>query len=110
MAKRSAEIAKSIETLLEHAEKWERKNTPIPGIYLVRMPGEELAVKLWFNPPDENGSPTKKKGLFFEELETVEAARQAFNDRKLDELIEAVEVVNRKAGKGKAEAAERLDF
>lgn len=110
MAKKAAEIAESITKLLEHAEKWERKNTPIPGIYVVRLPGEELAVKLWFNPPDANGSPTKKKGLYFEDLSVVEAARNAFNNKKLDDLVAGVELLNRKAGKGQAETAETLDF
>lgn len=110
MAKKADEVASNIAKLLEHAEKWERKNTPIPGVYLVRLPGEELLVKLWFNPPDANGNPTKKKGLFFEDMDTVAAARAAFNHKKLDDLIAGVEIVNRKAGKGKVDASEMLEL
>lgn len=78
---------------MEHAEDWETKKTSIPGIFLVKMP-KELRVMLMFNPLDEQGNPRKRKGFYFGDMATVEAARQAFPDPKLNDLIAAIEKIN----------------
>jgi hypothetical protein len=101
MSEKSAELATSIEKTLTGAAEWEKKKTSIPGIYLVRLPGDKLRVMLEFNPPDGAGNPSKRKGLYFGERATIEAARKAFPDPRLDDLIEAVEALSKKAPAGK---------
>jgi hypothetical protein len=91
MSEKAADLASSIEKSLSNAAEWEKKKTSIPGIFLVRLPGEKLRVMLEFNPPDESGGPSKRKGLYFGDRATVEAARTAFPDKRLDDLIAAVE-------------------
>jgi hypothetical protein len=101
MSEKSAELTNSIEKMLSHAAEWEKKKTSIPGIFLVRLPGDKLRVMLEFNPPDGAGNPSKRKGLYFGDRTTVEAARKAFPDPRLDDLIEAVEALSKKAPAGK---------
>jgi hypothetical protein len=100
------QLVENVTKAMEHADDWEKKKTSIPGIYLVRMPEKDLRVMLMFNPPDEAGNPRKKKGLYFEDVETVEAARLAFPNPGLPQLVEAVARVNQKSGKKPADEGE----
>lgn len=93
------QIADGIRKAFEHADEWEKKRTSIPGIFIVRMPEKELRVMLMFNPPDADGNPTKKKGLYFADEETVEAGKVAFPDPALSQLVKAIGRVNERPGK-----------
>lgn len=103
MSEKASTLASSIEKTLSGAAEWEKKKTSIPGIFLVRLPGDALRVMLEFNPPDEAGNASKRKGLYFADRSTVEAARKAFPDPRLDDLIAAVEALSGRApaAKGK---------
>ena len=98
MVERHAKIAENIRRTMEHAEDWEKKKTSIPGIFLVKMPDKQLRIMLVFNPPDAAGNPLKKKGLFFADMNTVASAREAFPDKRLDDLVAAVEKINVASG------------
>lgn len=97
MSEKAAELAKSIESTLSRAAEWEKKKTSIPGVFLVRLPGEKLRVMLEFNPPDSSGTPSKRKGLYFDSRATLEAARRAFPDPRMDDLVAAVESLCQRA-------------
>ena len=94
MPDKVGKLVEDITRVMEHAEDWENKKTNIPGIFLVKMPDKALRVMLMFNPLDESGTPTKRKGFYFGNAETVKAARIAFPDKKLDDLVSAVEKLN----------------
>ncbi|HLB67102.1 MAG TPA: hypothetical protein VJN63_01275 [Thermoplasmata archaeon] len=87
-------LAEDIRTRMERAEDWEKVPTSIPGIFMVHMPDKELRVMLMFNPTDETGNPTKRKGFYFGDPGTVEAARKAFTDGRLEDLLAALSSVN----------------
>jgi hypothetical protein len=91
MSEKAVELAKSIESTLSRAAEWEKKRTSIPGVFLVRLPGDKLRVMLEFNPPDSSGSPSKRKGLYFGDRATLAAARLAFPDPRMDDLVAAIE-------------------
>ena len=101
MADKVGKLVEEIKKVMEHAEDWEKKKTNIPGIFLVKMPDKELRIMLMFNPLDETGVPTKRKGFYFGNSETVTAARLAFPDKRLDGLVEAVEKLNNVSGRGR---------
>ena len=89
-------IEKQVEELkkmFEHAEDWETKKTSIPGIFIAKMPKKD-ELRLYFNPPDEEGKPSKRKGFYFITNEEVDAARKAFNDGKVNDLVEVVKKYN----------------
>ncbi len=110
MADKSSKIAEDIKKTLEHAGDWETKRTPIPGIYLVRLPDKDLRVKIMFNPPDESGKPTRRKGWYFDDEETLIAARDAFNHPKISELLKAVARINSKGSKKPASDDDVFQF
>jgi hypothetical protein len=87
-------LAEDIRTRMERAEDWEKVPTSIPGIFMVHMPGPDLRVMLMFNPTDDTGNPTKRKGFYFGDPGTAEAARTAFTDGRLEDLLGALSVVN----------------
>ena len=99
MPSKSEQLAENIKKAMEHADDWEKKKTSIPGIFLVRMPEKDLRVMLMFNPPDDDGNPTKKKGMYFADLETVEAGKRAFPNPNLPALVEAVAKINERSGR-----------
>ncbi len=99
MDDRTEKLAEDIKKVMENAGDWERKRTSIPGIFLVRMPDKEFRVMLMFSPIDEAGNPRKRRGLFFGVMETVEAARRAFRDERLDALVTAVQKINGSLGR-----------
>ena len=106
MANKSDQLAEKIKKAMEHADDWEKKKTSIPGIFLVRMPEKDLRVMLMFNPPDEDGNPTKKKGMYFADQETVEAGKLAFPDPNLPVLVDAVTKINERAGRKPADGSD----
>jgi hypothetical protein len=111
MSEKAADLAASIQNALSAAADWEKKKTSIPGIFLVRLPGEKLRVMLEFNPPDDAGDPSKRKGLYFGDRSTLDSARKAFPDPRLDDLVEAVERLSAGApAKRAAKAADEAVF
>ncbi len=101
MSEKAADLAASIEKTLSNAPEWEKKKTSIPGIFLVRLPGDKLRVMLEFNPPDSAGNPSKRKGLYFGDRATLEAARKAFPAARLDDLVAAVGSLSQRAPEGR---------
>lgn len=91
------ELAASIKESMETASEWEKKRTSVPGIFLVRLPGPKFRVMLEFNPPSASGAPSKRKGLYFSEASALEAARRAFSDQRMDDLVAAVHVLEDRA-------------
>jgi len=94
MVDKVAKLAEDVRTRMENAGEWEKVPTSIPGIFMVHMPDKELRVMLMFNPTDDAGNPTKRKGFYFGDPGTVEAARKAFTDGRLDDLLAALSTVN----------------
>lgn len=94
MVDKVAKLTEEIKSRMERAGDWEKVATSIPGIFMVRMPDKPFRVMLMFNPTDETGSPTKRKGFYFGDAATVDAARVAFADVRLGDLVAAVSRVS----------------
>jgi len=88
-------LLEKIREAMLHAEDWEKRKTPIPGVFVVKVPDKVLRIKLEFNTPDSEGNPTKRRGMYFDDARTLEAAKLAFANPKLKELLEAVESINK---------------
>jgi len=99
MVEKAERLAEEVRQTMEHATDWERRRTSIPGIYIVKPPDKAFRIMLEFNPPDDAGMPTKRKGLYFVNSRVVEAAKAAFTARGIDDLIAAVELINAKSGR-----------
>jgi len=82
---------------LKSGRDWERRATTVPGIFVLRLPGDgrrpaSLAVEL--NPVDELGKPTKKRGLVLRSSSELEEFRKLINDEKLTTLMGKIDEVN----------------
>jgi hypothetical protein len=90
------EIVDNLRVFLDTGEDWERKNTTLPGVSIIRLPATRtrpasLAIEV--NPVDENGRPMKKKGVMVMSRVEMLAFRQVFDNEKLGALLNAVEEV-----------------
>ena len=110
MEDRVGKVEGDIRKMMKGVEKWGKKKTSIPGIFLVRMPSKEFRLKLLFMPVDEAGKPTKRKGFYFGDLESVKSARAAFLDDRLDVLVMAVEAISGEERKTGADDDEVLEI
>ena len=82
---------------LKSGRDWERRATTVPGIFILRLPGDgrrpaSLAVEL--NPVDEAGRPTKRRGLVLRSSEELKAFRELINNEKLEALMSRIDEVN----------------
>jgi hypothetical protein len=94
-------IMSDIQTQLkEHLEKgddWEKMDTPVPGLSVVKVPATKTKPALLFlevNPLKEDGKPLKRKGLFIGNKEILIKFSEALNDDKTFQLITELEKVN----------------
>lgn len=89
---------------LEHAAEWEKMDTPVEGVSVVKVPATKTRPALLFleiNPLKEDGKPLKKKGLFVGSKEMLIKFGEALNDDKTFQLIQELEKVNPKTLKSK---------
>src|SRR6056297_2287383 len=87
------------DTLKEHlqtAKDWEKIETNLPGVFVVKIPGTKskhqgrLMVEI--NPINPStGKPKKRKGLFIGDFETYLQFREALEEDKLAELVKLLE-------------------
>lgn len=104
MSASQADVARVIRSQLKDRDDWARLKTSIPGVFVVKIPdSQRFHVMLWFCPPDEQGNPRKKKGLYFDDQDSARAARKAFSDEGLMKLVEAIRAINSAQADGSAE-------
>jgi hypothetical protein len=90
------EVVNNLRTFLDTGEDWERKNTSLQGVSIIKLPATRsrpasLAIEI--NPLDENGRPMKKKGIMLMSRNEMLAFQKVFGNDKLDVLLNAVEEV-----------------
>jgi len=90
------ELKETLKTFIEKGQDWERKQTSVKGVSIIRLPATKnraASLAIDINPIGENGLPLKKRGIMIMNGGEVEAFRQAFNSEKLDSLVAALEDV-----------------
>ncbi len=99
------DVTSNLKEFLENGEDWERRNTNIPGVAIIRLPATKarsasLAIEV--NPLDENGRPMKKKGVMVMSGQEIQAFRAIFENPKLENLALALEDILPQKGQKKA--------
>ena len=87
--------AGKLEEFLSKGKDWSRLKTSLPGVFVLKLPQyrsspPRLAVEL--NPVDENGKPTKRRGLI------LRSSRELEEFKKLSKLLSMLDSVNPKVG------------
>lgn len=79
--------------IAESGEDWQRVETSVPGLFLVRAPGtkkRQPSVMIELNPLGEDGKPIKRRGLFIRNTELLDKFRDLINNDKIDILMEKI--------------------
>ena len=92
-----ADIQAQLKEFLQNADDWEKMETPIDGVFVVKVPATKTRPALLFlevNPLKDDGKPMKRKGLFIRGKEMYIKFREALDEDDLYKLIQNLEVVN----------------
>ena len=86
-----------LKRFLEGGTGWERMQTTVQGIGILRMPAsgarlQKLAVEI--NPVTERGSRMKRRGLVIRSGEELEAFRALLTNPKLGQLVSELAIIN----------------
>lgn len=86
---------------LETAKDWEKMETPIEGVHVVKVPATKTRPALLFLEinPIIDGKPLKRKGLFVGSKEILVKFGESLNDDKTFQLIGELEKVNPEVSK-----------
>ena len=94
-----ADIEAQLKSHLKNAADWEKMETPVPGVSVVKVPATKTRPSLLFleiNPLKEDGKPMKRKGLFVGSKEMLIKFGEALEDDKVFQLISELEKINPK--------------
>jgi hypothetical protein len=100
-----SDIEAQLREHLKNGEDWEKMETPVEGVNVVKVPATKTRPALLFleiNPIKEDGKPLKRKGLFVGSKEILIKFSEALNDDKTYQLIGELEKVNPEVSKGGA--------
>ena len=85
---------------LKSGKDWEKMETPVDGVTVVKVPATKTRPALLFlevNPIKDDGKPMKRKGLFVGSKEMLIKFGEALNDDKVFQLIGEIEKINPKS-------------
>jgi hypothetical protein len=94
-----ADIKAQLKEHLQNGKDWEKMETPVDGVYVVKVPATKTRPSLLFleiNPLRDDGKPMKKRGLFVGDREMLIKFSETLSDDKVYQLIGELEKVNPK--------------
>ena len=94
-----ADITSQLKEHLEEGKDWERMNTPVPGLYVVKVPAtktRKARLNLELSPLKNDGTPLKKKSLFIGGEEMFIKYAEMFSNDKAYQIIREIEQINKK--------------
>ena len=94
-----ADINTQLKEHLEKGEDWEKMETPVEGVSVIKVPATKTRPALLFleiNPLKADGRPLKRKGLFVSNKEMLIKFSETLTDDKTFQLISEFEQVNPK--------------
>ncbi len=92
-----ADIEAQLKAHLKNGADWEKMETPVPGVSVVKVPATKTRPSLLFleiNPLKDDGKPMKRKGLFVGSKEMLIKFGEALQDDKVYQLIVELEKIN----------------
>jgi hypothetical protein len=104
-----ANIEAQLKEHLKSGADWEKMETPIEGVNVVKVPATKTRPALLFleiNPIKEDGKPLKRKGLFVGSKEMLIKFSEALNDDKTFRLIGELEKINPQVSGSKSKKLE----
>ena len=93
------DISSQLKEHLEEGKDWERMNTPVPGLFVVKVPAtktRKARLNLELSPLKNDGTPLKKKSLFIGGEEMFIKYSEMFSNDKAYQIIREIEQINKK--------------
>jgi hypothetical protein len=82
---------------VKEGKDWERKQTSVPGVFLLRLPAfrsRPACVAIEIDALNRGGSGGRKRGIIIRSKEEIKQLSNILNNDKVIELASAVEAVN----------------
>jgi hypothetical protein len=92
-----SEIQSQLKEHLKNGQDWEKMETPVQGVFVVKVPATKTRpalLQLEINPLTDDGNPMKKRGLFVGNKEMLVKFSEALSDDKVYQLIGELEQIN----------------
>lgn len=89
-----SDIQAQLKEHLKNGKDWEKMNTPVSGVNVVKVPATKTRPALLFleiNPLTVDNKPMKKRGLFIGTKEMLIKFSETLNDDKTFQLIGELE-------------------
>lgn len=82
---------KNLVRAIEEAGEWQRIDTNIEGVYVVKPPEYNNIQRVFVElNPSINGQVYKKKGVYIKSIEEIEAYMELLGNPKTKELVEVI--------------------
>lgn len=82
---------------LENGKDWERKQTNIPGVFLIRLPqfrSRPACIGVELDILNRGGGSSRRRGIILRTNGELEQLRDTINNAKLHALTSSIEKVN----------------
>jgi hypothetical protein len=92
-----ADIQTQLKDHLKSGKDWAKMETPVPGVYVVKVPETKTRPALLFievNPLKDDGNPMKRKGLFIRNKEMYLAFKEVLEEDAIFTILQNIESVN----------------
>lgn len=93
----SDQIDKRLSDFLEHGKDWERKQTNIPGVFLIRLPqfrSRPACIGIELDALNRGSGGNRRRGIIFRSSEELQQLLDIVTNKKLTELTSSIEKVN----------------
>jgi hypothetical protein len=87
----------SLRDMLKHGRKFERLRVDELGVFIRKIPqykNEPAYLAIEINPIDKNGNPMNRMGVIIRSQDELDAIRAILAQKKVDEILQAVERVS----------------
>lgn len=108
------DINSKLKILLKHLENWEKTDTNVPGVKIIKIPAkkdipERLGIEI--NPVDSSGRLIKKTGnIVLTNMELFKMYSDLFKNQKIIELMEEIEDLRRELCPNNTDKHEKIVF
>lgn len=88
---------KRLTEFLEHGKDWERKQTNIPGVFLIRLPqfrSRPACIGVELDVLNRGGGGNRRRGIILRTTDELQHLLDIVNNKKLSELTSSIEKVN----------------
>lgn len=82
---------------LENGKDWERKQTNIPGVFLIRLPqfrSRPACIGVELDALNRGGGSNRRRGIILRTSEELQQLLDIVSNKKLSELTSSIEKVN----------------